>query len=201
MRGVTSCHPTQGGLESPYEPKATPPEAVTYSTIWGVAWNPAQGSRVMVQRASGGVKTSDSTCDDFEKGGADMPVQVLEEVAARCLRQYQALRGLTGKEEMDRIEKERIFGDERTKLGWPIAKRAFKIASELPPEGPEVRTKAITFPPDCKHAGFTAILVTGTVIYTNVPGLFVVPERTLKVLKKMSIPYEPAEAETLSGEG
>lgn len=87
---------------------------------------------------------------------------------------------------------QRTFDSEETRKGYETAEAALRMASGLTAEGPNLRTRRITFAPEHRAHGLTAVLVVGTVIFTGTGGAVMVPERSIKVLRKLHIPFEIA---------
>lgn len=81
------------------------------------------------------------------------------------------------------------FADDKAKIAWETAQAVERIASSLPPEGQQLDAKAITFAPEDELRGLHAIFTAGTVIGTSERGVLLVPERSLKILRKLSIRY------------
>jgi hypothetical protein len=82
-----------------------------------------------------------------------------------------------------------VFADEKAKIAWEIGQQVSQLAPELPAETPTMKAKTIGFDPDYQTRGTYAVLLIGTSVGTDKQGVFVVPERTLLALRKMSIPY------------
>lgn len=81
------------------------------------------------------------------------------------------------------------FADEKAKIGWEIVQAVSRIAESLPPEGQPLDTQPITFNPEQKLRGLFAIFRSGTVIGTRQEDVLRVPNRTLKILDRLNIPY------------
>lgn len=95
---------------------------------------------------------------------------------------------------MSKIEftsgEELVFADERSELAWNIAKSVDSLAATLPPEGPNLEARLITFDAGVMQRGRYALFFAGTVIGTGKKGVFLVPGRSLKILEKLNIPYQ-----------
>lgn len=86
------------------------------------------------------------------------------------------------------------FDSPRTRVAWELGLAIDQLLKELPPESEGAPTEAITF--DAKHEekGRYAIILSGGVLGTGKTGVFLVPHRSLQILNKLGIPYQPAPA-------
>lgn len=85
---------------------------------------------------------------------------------------------------------ERIFADEKAKTAWEIAQAVENVTASLPPEGLNLNTRLITFEDEHARKGRYALFFSGTVIGTDRKGVFSVPERSLRILDALNIPYQ-----------
>jgi hypothetical protein len=81
------------------------------------------------------------------------------------------------------------FANEKARIAWEIGQRVSELGAELPVETPSMDTRTICFDIAHRTRGTYAVLLAGTVVGTAEVGVFVVPERTLTVLRKLGIPY------------
>ncbi len=86
-------------------------------------------------------------------------------------------------------EAKRVFADENAKIAWEVSQEVERIAATLPPEGQRLNPQLITFDTKHKRRGLHAIFTAGTVIGTDQEGVLLVPERSLKILDALGIPY------------
>jgi hypothetical protein len=84
----------------------------------------------------------------------------------------------------------RIFADEETRIGFETAEAVVRLARTMPPEDPYMKYTPIRFAEADENRGLTAVMIAGTVVYTGIDGLIVVPERTLEILRTLGIPYQ-----------
>jgi hypothetical protein len=82
-----------------------------------------------------------------------------------------------------------IYADENARIADEIGKAVDRVATSLPPEGPDLRMQPITFDTNHKIAGWYAVFFAGTIMATDHEDVFLVPERTFKVLGALGIPY------------
>lgn len=90
---------------------------------------------------------------------------------------------------MSLVKESNIEVDEKTKRALRIIEEVKRVAAALPPEEQPFNVRAITF--DAEHAagGWDAAFFGGTVIASGREGVALVPERTLKILNALNIPY------------
>jgi hypothetical protein len=88
-----------------------------------------------------------------------------------------------------RPDVEKVFADERTRIGWEIVQAVERIAKTLPPEGQHLNSQPIIFEEEYRHRGLNAVFAAGTVIGTGRRNVLLVPERTLGILTELKIPY------------
>ena len=81
------------------------------------------------------------------------------------------------------------FANEKAKIAWEIGQEILKLENKLPVETPTMVARTICFDEAHRTRGTYAVLLAGTVVGTAEVGVFVVPERTLAVLRKLGIPY------------
>ena len=81
------------------------------------------------------------------------------------------------------------FANEKAKIAWEIGQKVSGLAAILPAETPNMDAKTIYFDSADRTRGTYAVFLTGTVVGTAEVGVFVVPERTLTILRKLGIPY------------
>ena len=81
------------------------------------------------------------------------------------------------------------FANDKARIAWEIGQRVSELTAELPVETPTMNARTICFEPAHRIRGTYAVLLAGTVVGTADAGVFVVPERTLAVLRKLDIPY------------
>lgn len=96
------------------------------------------------------------------------------------------------------------FADKRTRLAWELGQAVLKITLAMPPESPHLKAVPITFSSKYATRGRYAIFFAGTVIGTSSDGVFLVSERSLKVLKELKIPFSVARLsrpQSVSGDG
>jgi hypothetical protein len=85
-----------------------------------------------------------------------------------------------------------VYANARAKTAWEVRKEVSKITSSIPPENQNLKATTISFDPEHVSRGTYAILFSGTVIGTDRAGVYLVPERTLSILKQLEIPYHAA---------
>ncbi len=90
------------------------------------------------------------------------------------------------------IQEEIVFADEYARTAWEVGQAISRIIGSLPPEDQNLKAQTITFEPKDISRGTYAIFFSGTVIGTERSGVFLVPERSLEVLNRLGIPYQPA---------
>lgn len=90
-----------------------------------------------------------------------------------------------------RATEEVVFADEHAKVAWEIGQAVSRITASLPSEGQSLQAQTITFAPADLSRGTYALFFSGTVIGTDRKDVFLVPERSLKVLDELEIPYQP----------
>jgi hypothetical protein len=93
-----------------------------------------------------------------------------------------------------RHEEEIIFADDNAKTAWEVGRALEKLARDLPPEGDNLQAAFISFEPEHKAKGTYAVLLAGTVVYTDRTGVYMVPERTIEALDALGIPYRVESA-------
>jgi hypothetical protein len=81
------------------------------------------------------------------------------------------------------------FATDKAQIAWEIGERVARIAQQLSPETPNDKAQRITFDSEYLTKGTYAIFLSGTVVGTATEGVFVVPSRSLLILKKLGIPY------------
>jgi len=81
------------------------------------------------------------------------------------------------------------FANEKAKIAWEIGQKVSRLAADLPVETPNMKARTIYFEVGHRTRGTYALLLAGTVVGTAEEGVFVVPDRTLTVLRKLGIPY------------
>jgi hypothetical protein len=81
------------------------------------------------------------------------------------------------------------FADKNARIAWKIARKVSKIVGTISPEHPRMAAYQIRFSQKYRTPGTYAVLFSGTVVGTAQDGEFVVPERTLLILKKLHIPF------------
>lgn len=91
-------------------------------------------------------------------------------------------------------EPKRIFADEKTKAGWEVAEKVSRLSAKLPPEPPALEPRPIRFKPEDESIGMTAVLIAGSVGFAG-GGIVLVPQRTIRILDKLHIPYQAATLE------
>jgi len=84
------------------------------------------------------------------------------------------------------------YANERAKRAWRLRQAVSEAAATLPSEDQNLRAAAITFDAEHMAEGTYAILFAGTVIGTDRAGVFLIPERTRTILKRLRIPYRSA---------
>lgn len=89
-------------------------------------------------------------------------------------------------------EEELVFASEHAKLAWEVGEAVSRIIAFLPPEGQSLKATTITFESENLSKGTYALLFSGTVIGTDRKEVFLVPDRSLSVLKQLGIPYQLA---------
>lgn len=85
-----------------------------------------------------------------------------------------------------------VFANEKARIAWRVGREIDRIAATLPQESHHLDAKPIRFDVEYITRGTYAIFLSGTVIGTDQEDVFVVPERTLKILQKLDIPYHVA---------
>ena len=83
-----------------------------------------------------------------------------------------------------------VFANDKARIAWEVGQEVSKLTPELPVETPTMAARTISFDSAHRTRGTYAIFVAGTVIGTAEFGVFVVPERTLTILRKLDIPYK-----------
>ncbi len=91
---------------------------------------------------------------------------------------------------MSELQPRRIFADEEARINWETTCEAEGIAATLAPEEAPLSPQTITFLPKDKERGLAVVFAVGTAWGTGIDNTLSVPQRTLDVLEKMSIPYE-----------
>jgi hypothetical protein len=89
------------------------------------------------------------------------------------------------------------FADTNAKIASDIAQAVDRIAPSLPAETATLRSIPISFDPDNAVRGDYAIFLAGTVIGTPHRGVYLVPERTLAMLRALGIPYNAVDVTSL----
>ena len=82
-----------------------------------------------------------------------------------------------------------VFADERAKTAWEVGEAVKKLLTNLPPENPQMDSRQIRFVSEYEVRGFYAILFSGTVVFTDKKGEYLVPDRTVYILEQMGIPF------------
>lgn len=85
-----------------------------------------------------------------------------------------------------------VFANEKARISWEIAAAIDRIAQTLPPEGVAARPKDIVFDPRNELRGAYVCFYAGSLHPTPEDAVYRVPERTLKILDELGIPYSPA---------
>lgn len=84
------------------------------------------------------------------------------------------------------------YADDRTRVGYDVARAVHKVSGSLPPGQIAETYNAITFAAPGADRGFSAVLAAGRVRYTGHDGIVLVPERTIAILDRLEIPYQDA---------
>src|ERR1700727_3103896 len=92
-------------------------------------------------------------------------------------------RGAAQAEPLQMETQEVSFANDKAKIAWEIGQRVSALTAELPGETPTMDSKTICFEDADRTRGTYAVLFAGTVVGTAEIGVFVVPERTLTVLR------------------
>jgi len=217
IRGIVAINTISMSVVSPSGAQLFPGSGRERAGIYGVAIRPwahevvrnlvaireqekAENEFAII--AVGGVNTSRDIYD-YLNLGAD----AVESCTAAYLNPYLAietrlqLSKLKGNREVSfRIEGQTkpiidplpIYADENARIADEIGKAVDRLATTLPPEGPDPRMQPITFDTNHKIAGWYAVFFAGTVVATDHEDVFLVPERTLKALDALGIPYRIA---------
>jgi hypothetical protein len=82
-----------------------------------------------------------------------------------------------------------VFADQRTKTAWELLQAVKRISKEVPPEDQSFPVRTISFAPEQRSTGMYVLLFSGTLVGTEQPGTFVVPDRSLIFLDQLRIPY------------
>lgn len=82
-----------------------------------------------------------------------------------------------------------VFADEKARIVWEIGQAVSRFSATLPPENQSLNAQQIRFDPEHSMKGACAIIFSGTVIGTGQEGVFLVPERSLIILRKLGVPY------------
>lgn len=85
---------------------------------------------------------------------------------------------------------QRIFASDEARRGWEINQKVERLNEIFPSEGQQLKAKPILFEKEFRHDGLAAIFAAGTVIGTGIRGVLLVPERSLKILEELQIPYQ-----------
>ncbi len=84
-----------------------------------------------------------------------------------------------------------FYADEQTKRVYETAQKAVQTASKIPPEGLELARNPITFKPEYEEEGLAVVFAVGGFLPCGEDERVIqVPDRTLKVLAEMGIPYQ-----------
>ncbi len=86
------------------------------------------------------------------------------------------------------------FANERSRIIYETVQAVDRIVGRIGPEERELRTSPIRFTAENATRGLTAVMNAGTVVYTSRPGVILIPERSLRILRELGIPYEAASA-------
>ena len=81
------------------------------------------------------------------------------------------------------------YAGEETEFRLRMAEEVERVAADLPPESSLPNLRAITFDQKYGKKGRAAVLFAGTMVGTGQKGVVLVPERTLKILDALDIPY------------
>lgn len=85
-------------------------------------------------------------------------------------------------------EMDRVFTDENARIAWETAKAVDRVAASMPPEGQHLNLQPVEFDEGNERRGLRAIFTAGTVVGTSEEFLLV-PDRSLRILDKLKIPY------------
>ena len=91
------------------------------------------------------------------------------------------------------IEKQSVelrFADRNPRIAWEVGRAVRSLEADLPAEGNNLEAKPISFSPEQKARGTYAILMLGTVIYSDRRGVYLVPQRSLTALERLGIEYK-----------
>jgi hypothetical protein len=79
------------------------------------------------------------------------------------------------------------FANRKAEMAWKTLRDVRRAAERLGPENPYMKFHSVSFPRRSRTRGTYAILFAGTVVGTSRLGTFIVPERTLQILKTLHI--------------
>lgn len=82
------------------------------------------------------------------------------------------------------------YANEKARIAWEVGQAVSAISRSVPAEVHELDSKTITFAPENLTRGTYAIFLSGTVIGTDQPDVFVVPQRSVQILERLHIPFQ-----------
>ena len=82
------------------------------------------------------------------------------------------------------------YANDKARIAWEIGQAIASLSKNIPAEDQSLDARTITFAPEDLTKGTYAIFLSGTVIGTNKPNVFVVPQRSIEILERLQIHYQ-----------